>query len=177
MQTNELLADIMFERTAKGVHACQTSSKELPRKLKSLLLVVDGQSPVSKFVPYLTNLLPLTDKFLELERLGYVQRINTGRSSLREQSNSSLSSGNLDFHINGTLDQEKTSLTRVLTEMEYFLTNKAGIEALPVLSNLKKMKSLEQLEEELPGYFNLLHRLNIDAADHALVLEQLISKK
>jgi hypothetical protein len=74
MHYPEPLVDVVFERTPQGVIASKVNGADLPRNLKTLLLAIDGSSTVSKFVPFLTNLLPLSDKFVELERLGYVQR-------------------------------------------------------------------------------------------------------
>lgn len=69
----EALSDVIFERTPLGASAVKLND-QLPRRLRMLLLTVDGRSSVANFVPFLTALAPLSEKFAELEQLGYLQR-------------------------------------------------------------------------------------------------------
>lgn len=70
----ETLATVVFERTPRGAAAIKLTNDEVPRRLRTLLLAVDGRSPVAQYVPFLTALAPLSEKFAELEALGYLQR-------------------------------------------------------------------------------------------------------
>lgn len=70
----EHLATIVFERTPAGAVAIKTAGDTLPRPLRTLLLAIDGRSPVSQYVPFLTALAPLSEKFSELEALGLARR-------------------------------------------------------------------------------------------------------
>lgn len=70
----EYLATAVFERTPAGAVAIKTPSDNLPRPLRSLLLAIDGRSPVSQYVPFLTGLTPLSEKFSQLEAMGFVRR-------------------------------------------------------------------------------------------------------
>lgn len=73
--TTEPLARIVFERTPQGVAAMKAAdTANVPKPLRTLLLAVDGRTPVAQFVPFLTALAPLSDKFSALERLGLVRR-------------------------------------------------------------------------------------------------------
>ena len=69
----EALSNVIFERTPLGASAVKLND-QLPRRLRMLLLTVDGRSSVANFVPFLTALTPLSEKFAELEQLGYLQR-------------------------------------------------------------------------------------------------------
>jgi hypothetical protein len=155
MENIEPLAKIVFARTAKGVDACKASNSELTRQLKSLLLLVDGYSPVSKFIPFLTNLLPLSEKFSVLEQTGYIQQ-----KHISKQNESA---------------EENSILAIVLHEIENFLVKSAGTDAKPVMSIFKNMTTVDQIKEVLPTYFDLISRFTIDAGNHALKLEKLIS--
>lgn len=73
-QMMETLATVVFERTPLGAVVMKSSGEEVPRRLRTLLLAVDGRSPVSQYVPFLTAFAPLSDKFFELEKLGYLRR-------------------------------------------------------------------------------------------------------
>lgn len=70
----ESLATVIFERTPKGVAATKSASDEVSRRLRTLLLAVDGRSQVAQYVPFLTAFAPLSEKFAELEEMGYLQR-------------------------------------------------------------------------------------------------------
>ena len=70
----EALANVVFERTPKGAVAIKSTSDVVPRRLRTLLLAIDGRSPVAQYVPFLTAFAPLSEKFAELEGMGFLQR-------------------------------------------------------------------------------------------------------
>ena len=71
---SEILSSVVFERTDLGIAAIKSSASDIPRRLRTLMLVVDGRSDVSQYEPFLSSLGPLPEKFAELERLGYLRR-------------------------------------------------------------------------------------------------------
>ena len=73
-QRMEALATVIFERTPSGAVAIKATGDEVPRRLRTLLLAVDGRSPVAQYVPFLTAFAPLSEKFAELEQMGYLRR-------------------------------------------------------------------------------------------------------
>lgn len=70
----EALATVVFERTPQGAVVIKSTGDEVPRRLRTLLLAVDGRSPVAQYVPFLTAFAPLSEKFAELEQMGYLRR-------------------------------------------------------------------------------------------------------
>lgn len=70
----EALATVVFERTPQGAVAIKSTSNDVPRHLRTLLLAVDGRSPVAQYVPFLTAFAPLSEKFAELEQMGFLKR-------------------------------------------------------------------------------------------------------
>ena len=70
----EALASVIFERTPQGSVVIKSTGDEVPRRLRTLLLAVDGRSPVAQYVPFLTAFAPLSEKFVELEQMGYLRR-------------------------------------------------------------------------------------------------------
>lgn len=70
----EALATIVFERTPLGAVVIKSTGNEVPQRLRTLLLAVDGRSPVAQYVPFLTAFAPLSEKFAELETMGYLRR-------------------------------------------------------------------------------------------------------
>ena len=70
----ENLATIVFERTPAGAVAIKAAGDAVPRQLRTLLLAIYGRSPVSQYVPFLTALAPLSEKFAQLEVMGFTRR-------------------------------------------------------------------------------------------------------
>lgn len=70
------LSSVVFERTDLGTAAVKSTADDIPRKLRTLMLVIDGRSQVAQYEPFLTALGSLPDKFDELEQLGYIRRKN-----------------------------------------------------------------------------------------------------
>lgn len=70
----EHLATIVFERTPAGAVAIKAADDAVPRQLRTLLLAIDGRSPVSQYVSFLTALAPLSEKFAQLEVMGFARR-------------------------------------------------------------------------------------------------------
>jgi hypothetical protein len=69
------LERVVFERTPQGIVVAKApEDARLPVRLRTLLLAVDGRTTVGQFVPFLTGLAPLPEKFLELENLGLLRR-------------------------------------------------------------------------------------------------------
>ena len=78
----ENLSTIVFERTPAGAVAIKAAGDAVPRQLRTLLLAIDGRSPVSQYVPFLTALAPLSEKFAQLEVMGFARRRTADGSAL-----------------------------------------------------------------------------------------------
>ncbi len=71
----DTLAGVVYERTTLGLQAAKSlEDGHVPASLRTLLLAVDGRTPVEQFLRFLPGLAPLPDKFLELEHMGLVRR-------------------------------------------------------------------------------------------------------
>jgi hypothetical protein len=75
VQATSELERVVFERTPQGLVVAKAPDEaRLPPRLRTLLLAVDGRTTVGQFMPFLTGLAPLPEKFLELEKLGLLRR-------------------------------------------------------------------------------------------------------
>ncbi|MFZ4551295.1 MAG: hypothetical protein ACOYNB_05675 [Aquabacterium sp.] len=70
----EALASVVFQRTPRASEMLRKSPDEVPRRLRTLLLAIDGRSSVEQYVPFLPNQTPLSPKLRELETMGLLQR-------------------------------------------------------------------------------------------------------
>ncbi len=68
------MSSVVFERTDLGTAAIKSSASEIPRTLRTLMMVIDGRSQVAQYQPFLSSMGSLPEKFDELERLGYLRR-------------------------------------------------------------------------------------------------------
>lgn len=71
------LSDVVFSITPAGFSALRSESGLLELALRTVLTLVDGICPVAQYVPFLKVFEPLEDKFLMLERMGYLRRAGT----------------------------------------------------------------------------------------------------
>ena len=102
----ENLATIVFERTLAGADAIKTAGGAIPRQLRTLLLAIDGRSPVSQYVPFLTVLAPLSEKFAQLEMMGLARR------------RMPLASGDAPLALSSPTEPQKARLPQQVSEAE-----------------------------------------------------------
>lgn len=71
---HEELAAVVFQRTALANETLSKTPDAVPLQLRTLLLAVDGRASVAQYVPFLSNLVPLTPKLQQLEKQGFLHR-------------------------------------------------------------------------------------------------------
>jgi hypothetical protein len=71
----------IFRRTTIGLEESRRRDSELPQRLKTLLLLIDGRTPVERFVKALTVYGDVTEVFQVLLDLGYIESIQTQDSA------------------------------------------------------------------------------------------------
>lgn len=246
----ETLATVVFARTPKGAVAIKSNSDEVPRRLRTLLLAIDGRSPVGQYVPFLTAFAPLSEKFVELEQMGFVKRnssaafVATAHLETAVQNNNASGFGVQVQRMNSAMpksglmpinefdllalaaapafehvsnspnaferelqalaaqmsvtavaqdppqgnmpsafapkplkpDTVKPVLADLLHEMDKFLSQSAGADALPISLMLEQIKTLAQLRLELPQYYELVRRYGSAAEPHIQRLAVMLDK-
>lgn len=243
----ETLATVVFERTAEGVVATKTTGDEVPRRLRTLLLAIDGRSPVGQYVPFLTAFAPLSEKFAELEQMGYLRRVGDTKFKAAERLQTAVQNSPLGKPVPGlrsgapeadlsiiherdllalagtpaakpegsslnAFERElqilanqmsgapiapllqpvsmpslgaprelpqvsgKPVLADLLNEMDAFLLQSAGADALPISLMLEHIKTLAQLRAELSQYFELVQRYGPSSEVHIKRLTGMLDK-
>ncbi len=260
----EALASVVFERTPQGAVAMKSPTDEVPRRLRTLLLAIDGRSPVAQYVLFLSAFAPLSEKFAELENMGLIRR-SSGKAAdsvLPSSTPPTLTPPNLklpepgfmpvkefdlqalagvsssaqtpvavnDFErelqvlasqmsLNAAAPAlppggkpaasmpgwlragagtepapgpavkadtglgaqiqpplESAGLADLLREMDRFVYQYAGTDALPISLMLEQIKTLAQLRSELPQYAQLVQRYGPSAGPHIERLSALVSQ-
>ena len=72
--------------------------------------------------------------------------------------------------------ENKPVLADLLREMDRFLSQSAGADALPISLMLEQIKTLQQLRRELPDYFKLVQSYGSSAEQHIERLAGLLDK-
>jgi hypothetical protein len=90
------LANIVYALTPRGVSEFNNASSLLAKDLRSILSLVDGVTPVAQFEPFLISFLPLDQKFIALEQLGFVRRVG---KVLPAQVSAFMAEVNSGFHV------------------------------------------------------------------------------
>jgi hypothetical protein len=67
--------EVVFALSPKAVAALKEASPKLDPRLITLLVLIDGITPVAQYQPFLKSLGPIEPKFIELESLGYLMRV------------------------------------------------------------------------------------------------------
>lgn len=70
----------VFKRTSKGIEESRNRQCELPQRLKSMLLLIDGRTPVSRFLQTLTVYGDVTELFQVLVDLSLIEAVKVGSS-------------------------------------------------------------------------------------------------
>lgn len=115
--SNESLSSVVFERTDLGTAAVKSISDDIPRSLRTLMLVIDGRSQVAQYEPFLTALGSLPDKFEELERMGYVRR-KSGQSAVSSPSGELIQKATIDDVIARPIKPVSAPSTTSLNEAD-----------------------------------------------------------
>jgi hypothetical protein len=65
---------VVFLLSPKAVSMLQQGRMDLDSQLSTLIVLIDGVTPVAQFKPFLKGLDPIEPKFMALEALGYIIR-------------------------------------------------------------------------------------------------------
>lgn len=144
----EALSDVIFERTPLGASAVKLPNDQLPRRLRMLLLTVDGRSSVANFVPFLTALAPLSEKFAELEQLGYLQRKGSKSAQASDTKASALDSeiDTVTGPAHGGLN-DVSAASGVEAELAVLATGLPSMQTVSVTSDFEQQ--LQELAQQL----------------------------
>jgi hypothetical protein len=76
---------VVFALSSKALELLKQGSIQLDSQLSTLIVLIDGVTPVAQFKPFLKGLDPIEPKFVTLESMGYLVR--TGSVSARAVKN------------------------------------------------------------------------------------------
>ncbi len=68
---------VVFSLSPKAIGILKEGQIGLDSQLSTLIVLIDGVTPVAQFKPFLKGLDPIEPKFLALEALGYLIRVGS----------------------------------------------------------------------------------------------------
>ena len=173
----------IYRRTPAGNDAALNAKASLPRKLRTLLMVVDGKTELDTYLRSLSSFGDVGALLGALEEAGLVELVmstsSAGASSMRSTS-SAASFAAVAFVVPATgrsgFDTPSIpagyQLRKALLLMSDFVTLHLPEQSLEIVLALESLDSVEQLIGNLKGYEALVAPLGVTARQHLAEVRQ-----
>ncbi len=191
---------IVYTRTDEGQLAAYGTASVLPRKLRSLLKVIDGKTPASVYNDSLKAFGDVEGVLTSLQMAGLIRAMGQMPANPNEQKASvdvpetagntwgntsglqaQAASMSVNFaHTNTTAIAHSAggsqSLGRAVDLMSNFVLTYAPEQAFLVLKELEDLTDMEQLAVTLGGYEMLIAHVGPLAQEHILLIKQILKE-
>lgn len=150
----------IYEKTDIGRSALKDFSSPLPRKLRSLLVAIDGNTHLTQYVKNLSAFGDVQSMFNSLIQNGYIKHRDANNSAVKR----------VEFFTSITSQQAR--LTNCITQISNFFTDHMPERAIEMILIFEGINSLHELETNLPGYEKMIASLGSVAQQHIQALKQ-----
>ncbi len=152
----------IYEKTEIGRAVITDATNPLPRKLKSLLVAIDGRTPIEQYIKNLSAFGDVESMFNSLVQTGYI------RNSIPSQRPAKQTEKLMDGSF------EKIKLAACITQISNFFTEYMPERAIEMLLIFEGISSLHELKKNLPGYEKMIFHLGSVAQQHIQTLRQML---
>ena len=181
-------AMIVYARTPEGQIAAYSPESALPRKLKSLLKVVDGKTDLAVLVDHMQAFGDVRGVLQSLHAAGLLKLLSeTDSKSPRQVGNAaggdtaegpdtiaSSSHSTLMLQPNKADPKQKQALDHAVDLMADFVLTHIPVKPLDILKELESLESLEQLGAMLGGYEQEIAHVGPATQGHLLQIRQIL---
>lgn len=161
---HDFLPQDILVRTEKGNRESriQTAESSLPRRLRTLLMVVDGKTPFHVYADTLANYGDVASLYEALETGGYITRLRRGHSA----GDTSAEGNRADSPVQPAAPaappepmkpravarpgMDDHDFRELITEISTLVESKLGVDAMEVLLKLETAGDPQQLLDMLP---------------------------
>lgn len=188
----------VYARTEEGQLAAYSPDSVLPRKLRSLLKVVDGKTPTSVYTGSLKAFGDVEGVLVSLSMAGLIRPLvpqqltqTTGfeqtnavaqtnpqwTSSLPAQDSNTQATYMSTRHSmqDPAVEQARAqALMRAVDAMSIFVLSYAPEHSFLVLKELEQLANLDQLAVTLGGYEQQISHVGAPAQEHILLIKQIL---
>lgn len=181
----------LYARTPEGQVAAYSADSALPRKLKSLLKLVDGKTSLELLVDNLLAFGDVRGVLQSLHAAGLLKVMSVdGKAGAPAPRHTSTSPAQEPFSGPDTLQvsrhstmmvapnaanpARKQALARAVDLMASFVLTHIPADSFGVLKEMKSLESLEQLGATLGGYEQVIVHVGPAAQDHLSQIRQIL---
>jgi hypothetical protein len=173
----------IYTRTEKGNLAMRSEQDTIPRKLRSVLTVIDGKTPRSVYVNLLKNFGDVGILIDVLLQNGYIQEAHDSAFEPPKLANAdsfaSRASAPAATHNSSFLNQVSSAsnesraaeLVEVITLMNDFIAEHLPSQAFEILLALENIRNKKQLLENFADYESLVAPLGKLAKAHLNIVK------
>jgi hypothetical protein len=179
---------LIYKRTHAGTLMAHHVDSPLPRKLRTLLIAIDGKSTVKTYVNSLTSFGDVEALLDSLRASGLIEDASGEPPQiLTEQAYSTFETA-LDHRPIAALSQvsrpvqqlaatktvvyqaSSESLSHIVSLMSDFVTDHFSPHSLDIILSLESLQSIAEVKENMPGYAALIQPVGQAARDHLAAL-------
>lgn len=172
----------VYTKTSAGMEAIKNPHTTLPRRLRTLLICVDGKSSLKTYISNLTSfgdVAVLLDSLREaglIEVLGQTSLGSTAPppTSFPEMPVSTVSGLDQSFHLETA---RALTLRQVIDAMGDFVQTHLSDNAIEIVLMLDKVESVDELNQLMPSYTELIRPFGAKAALHLRQLAPITENK
>lgn len=180
--TNRWQAMTVYTKTSAGMEAIKNPQTALPRRLRTLLICVDGKSSLKTYISSLTSFGDVAALMDSLREAGLIEVLG----QISDGSPQSRSAGLSDAPVStvSVLDQSfRNDTARALTlrqaidAMGDFVQTHLPDNAIEIVLKLDKVESVDELNQLMPSYTELIRSFGAKAALHLRQLAPITENK
>jgi hypothetical protein len=180
----------LYARTPEGQVAAYSPDSALPRKLKSLLKLVDGKTDLEVLVDSLQAFGDVRGVLQSLHAAGLLKVVADGKPSAPTPRLGDILAGQdsasgpdtiaVSRHStmmvtpDATNPARKQALARAVDLMANFVLTHIPVDSLGILKELESLESLEQLGATLGGYEQVIVHVGPATQDHLSQIRQIL---
>ena len=180
--TNQSQAMTVYIKTSAGMEAIKNPQSGLPRRLRTLLICVDGKSSLQAYVRSLTSFGDVAALLESLREVGLIEVLGQtdADSSARRQAGpsrvpvSNVQGLDQSFHLDTA---RALTLRQAIDAMGDFVSKHLPDNAIEIVLMLDKVESTDELNQLMPSYIELIRPFGASAALHLRQLAPITENK
>ena len=180
--TNQWQAMTVYIKTSAGMEAIKNPQSGLPRRLRTLLICVDGKSSLQAYVRSLTSFGDVAALLESLREVGLIEvlgQTDSDSSARRQAGPSRVPVSNVQgldqsFHLDTA---RALTLRQAIDAMGDFVSKHLPDNAIEIVLMLDKVESTDELNQLMPSYIELIRPFGASAALHLRQLAPITENK
>lgn len=179
---NRWQAMTIYTKTSAGLEAIKNQQTNLPRRLRTLLICIDGKSSLQTYINNLTSFGDVAALMESLREAGLIEVL--GQTHSRATVSPPAGPPDVPLSTASGLDQSfRLDATRALTlrqaidAMGDFVQTHLPDNAIEIVLMLDKVESVDELRTLLPSYTELIRPCGANAALHLRQLAPVTQNK